>query len=93
MKICLEVKNPGRAAKPAKDNIIIFDGKTWYITTKKDLFEEFELRLAKKEKELNERIAECNIKIAEVNKLKIDVAKQLLDFGEIITDLVSKEDK
>ena len=47
----------------------------------------------KKAKELDAKIAECDKKIAEVDKLKADVAKQLLTFGDIVRDLVSKEDK
>ena len=62
------------------------------MTTKEDLFKEFEKRLNNKEKELNNKIAECNEKIAEVNALKVDVAKQLLSFSNMIEKLITKED-
>ena len=93
MRLALEIKNPGKVIKPSKNDVVIYNGKEWYITTKEDLFKEFEERLSKKEKEINDKIKECNEKIAEINTLKADVAKQLLTFGEIVRDLVSKEDK
>jgi len=93
MKLGLEIKNPKKAIKPTKNDVIVFDGKEWYVTTKEDLFKEFDERLTKKEEEISDKIEECNQKISEMNKLKVNVAKQLLQFGEIITSLVSKEDK
>ena len=86
MRIGLDVRNVKRAIKPSKNDVILFDGKEWYVTTKEDLFKEFEERLSKKEKTLDN-------KIAEVDALKISVAKQLLNFSEIIEGLITKEDK
>lgn len=34
MKIMLEVQNTKKGIKPSKDNIIIYDGDSWYVTTK-----------------------------------------------------------
>lgn len=93
MKIGLDVKNPKKAIKPNKSDLIVYDGKEWYVTTKEELYKDLCERLAQKEKELAAKVAECDEKIAEVNKLKVDVAKQLLEFGEIVTSLVSKEGK
>ena len=93
MKLGLEIKNPKKVIKPSTNDVILYDGKAWYVTTKQDLFKEFEERIAKKEKELDSKIKECNSKIAEVDNLKKDVANQLLTFGEIVRKLVSKEDK
>ena len=93
MKIYLDVKNPGKVVKPTRNDLVIYDGKNWYVTTKDDLLAEFNEKLVKKGKELDAKIAECDKKIAEVDKLKADVAKQLLTFGDIVRDLVSKEDK
>ena len=77
MKIALEIKNMKKAIKPSINDIIIYDGKDWYITTKEELFKEYD-------EKFDEKLAECDHKIAEMNELSVNVAKQLLDFEDII---------
>ena len=84
MEVAFTVKNMSRAIKPKKDDILIYDGKIWYITTKKELFKEYEANF-------DEKIAECNEKIREMNELKAEIARQMLEFGEIIKQVVLKE--
>lgn len=83
MKIELEIKNVPKAIAPTKDNIILYDGKQWYITTKQDLFKEYDERFKAK-------IAACDEKIAEMNQQKADLARQMLEYGQIIRELASK---
>ena len=84
MEVAFEVKNMSRAFKPKQDDILIYDGKTWYITTRKELFKEYETHF-------DEKIAECNEKIREMNETKAEIAQQMLEFGEVIKQVVLKE--
>lgn len=77
MKIALEIKNMKKAIKPSKDSIIIHDGKDWYITTKQDLFREYDDKFQTK-------LDECDEKIAEMNEALVKIAKQILDIEEIV---------
>lgn len=85
MKLGLDIKNPRKAIRPSKDDIIIYDGKQWYVTTKEDLFKEFEERISTKEKELDD-------KIEEMNEFKVKSAKQIATIAQIVEDFI-KEDK
>ena len=91
MKIGLEVKNPKKAIRPSQNDIILYDGKQWYVTTKEELFKAFESRLEKKEKELDNKIAECNAKIAEINELKKQNAEQILEIATAVKEFIAKE--
>lgn len=93
MKIGLDVKNPGKALKPSKGDVMLHDGKQWYVTTKEDLFKEFLLRLETKEKEVDRKLKDCDDKIKEMNEQRKKNAEQLIQLGEIIEGLVAKEDK
>lgn len=85
MKLILDVKNVGKVIKPSKDNLIMYDGKEWYVTTKQDLLKEYNEHFDKK-------IKECDNKIDEMNTLKLDIAKQILDFNDVIkTTILGKE--
>lgn len=92
MKIMLEVQNTKKGIKPSKDNIIIYDGDSWYVTTKADLFKEYDERFSTKLDEYDEKftkkIEECDKKIEEMNAYKKEIAKQLLDIEEIIQKLI-----
>lgn len=88
MKIGLEIKNPKRAIKPHNGDVILYDGKQWYVTTKEELFYELESKLKNKEKELDNKIAECDKKINEMNELKKKNAEQILNIAAIVQKLV-----
>ena len=91
MKLCLEIKNPQKVIKPSKNNVIMYDGKEWYVTTKEELFKELEGRLDNKEKELENKIAECNAKIAEMNEIKKTTAEQILKISKVVREFIAKE--
>lgn len=84
MKLILDIKNNKKAIRPSKDNVILYDGKEWYITTKQDLFKEYEEYFKKK-------IAECEGKIQELDAFKGEIAQQILDLQEIVKVAVLKE--
>ena len=35
MKLILEVKNNKKIINPSRDDILLYDGKEWFVTTKK----------------------------------------------------------
>lgn len=82
MKIVLNVKDK-RAFNPIKNDVIIFDGKEWYITTKEEILKE-SLDL------LNEIRDELNKIIKENSDFKKDVADQILTISEVVRQMYSK---
>ena len=80
MKIGLDVKNISRAIKPKKNDVIIFDGKEWYVTTKKDLFDEYEQKLDEKLKELESLIKDNAIFKKEISGQIVKMSKTIRDF-------------
>ena len=84
--IGLKIKNVSRAFKPEAGDVIIFDGKDWYITTKADLFKEYDERFASK-------IKECDEKIREMDRYQGEISEQLLEYGRIVKTFVEKESK
>lgn len=79
MKTVLDIKNMGGVMKPEKNNVIMYDGKEWYVTTKQDLFKEY-----------NKKIEELEKMIEENKKFKKDVSAQLVEMSEIIKTLLIK---
>lgn len=79
MKVVLEVKNISKVVKPSTNHVMLYDGKQWYITTKQDLFKEYD-----------EKIKELELLKKENEKFKKDVLSQLMKMGEIIKKLYSK---
>lgn len=83
MKVALTVKNSSRVINPIKDDVIIYDGEIWYVTTKDKLLEESNKILAQCKKELE------NMK-KEQAAYKKEVAQQLLQMSQLIESLYSK---
>lgn len=83
MEIAFTVKNMSRGLKPKEDDVLVFDGKIWYITTKQNLFREYDEHFA-------EKIEECNAKIREMNELKAELARQMLEYGQLIREVITK---
>ena len=90
MKLGLEVKNTKKAIRPSKNDVILYNGKEWYVTTKEELFKEFEERLNAKEKELNNKIEECNAKLGEMNEAKKKNAEQILKIAAVVENFVKE---
>lgn len=80
MKTVLDIKNVSKVLKPTQDNVVLFDGKEWYVTTKQSLFKEYDEKIARLEQ------------LEEENKIfKKDVATQLIEMSELIKKLYSKK--
>ncbi len=86
MKIVLEVQNTKKAIKPSKNDIIIYDGQSWYITQKSDLFKEYDDRF-------KEKLQECDEKLESLDKYQKEIAKQMLDMGEILANILNTKEK
>lgn len=84
MKIALEVSNKGKAIRPSTNNVIIYDGKQWYVTTKTELFKEYDEKFTTK-------LEECEEKLAEIKAFQKEIAAQMVEYGEIIKAIVLKE--
>ena len=80
MKIALEVKNNSKIIKPSKNNVIIYDGKQWYVTTKEELFEDFYKVLDKMQDAL-EKLKQENA------SFKSDVSSQILEITNIVENV------
>lgn len=83
MEIAFTVKNTSRALRPNKDDVLIYDGKMWYVTTKQDLFSEYDKKLAK-------LIQEKEQLIEENDNFKKEVARQMLEYGQLIREFITK---
>ena len=81
MKLALDVSTNRKMIKPSTNDVILYNGKTWYVTTKEELFKEYDNHFASK-------IEECNAKIQEMNELKAELARQMLEYGQLIRDVV-----
>lgn len=80
MEVMLDIKNVPKAIKPTKDDVIVFDGKTWYITSKESLFKEAY-------KLIDEAKAELEKMRKENKEFKTKVATQLYEMSELIKKL------
>ena len=81
MQVVLTVKNTHKIIEPIKNNVILYDGKDWYVTTKEKLFEEW-----------TELINQCRQDLANLKQenleFKQDVSQQLLEMTELIHRLL-----
>lgn len=84
MKVALNIKNMKKAIRPANDDVIIFDGKDWYITTKETLFKEYQDKV-------DAKIAEVNAKVAEMEAYKRETSSQIAELAKVIKQFVQME--
>ena len=84
MEIAFTVKNTSRALRPSKDDVLIYDGKMWYVTTKQDLFSEYDKELAK-------LIQEKEQMRIELNDFKAEMARQMLEYGQLIREVITNK--
>lgn len=83
MKIALTVKNSSRVLQPMENDVIIYDGNIWYVTTKENLL-----------KEANELLKEMRTELEKTKKensdFKKQVASQMLEMSKLIEKLYTK---
>ena len=80
MKVVLSVKNTSKIIKPTENDVILYDGEQWYVTTKQKLF-----------KEWTDLLAQTKAKLAELEQqnsdFKREVGIQLSQMTELIQRL------
>lgn len=86
MDVTFKVKNMSKALKPREDDVMLFDGKLWYITTKQALFKEYDKELLKLKTEKEQLLQEYK-------EFKTEIAKQMLEYGKIIQEFVKGAQK
>lgn len=80
MKIGLEVKNSSKIFKPSKGDVIVFDGQSWYVTTKEDIL-----------KEANKTLELANRKLEEIDAYRAEISSQMAELGEIVRRFVQSQ--
>ena len=85
MEIVLTVKNSHKIFKPTKDDVILYDGKIWYVTTKEQLFKEWTDLLKKSNAKLEE--------LEQQNKdFKLEVSRDLKEMSDLIEQLFTNKE-
>lgn len=84
MKVALNIKNMKKAIRPSADDVIIYDGKDWYITTKETLFKEYQDKV-------DTKLAEVNAKVVEMEAYKRETSSQIAELAEVIRQFVQLE--
>ena len=85
VKVALNVKNGSKVFKPSAGDVIIFDGKDWYVTTKHDIFREYEEKVDAKLKEITEQMKRNDEDIVNFKK---DISEQMISMSETIKEFV-----
>lgn len=58
MRVALDIKNLSKLKQPTKNDVMIYDGKEWYVTTKEDILKETNDLLLKCKEELANMVKE-----------------------------------
>lgn len=81
MKIAIDVKNMKKAIRPSSGDVIMFNGNDWYITTKEDLFKEYQ-------EKVDAKLSEVENELLELRRFKTEVSSQLIEMSEVIKSFV-----
>lgn len=79
MRIALDIKNMSKLKRPTANDVIVYDGKEWYITTKSDLL-----------KEANDLLIECQKTLEQCIENFIEFKNQYENDMETFKQDVSK---
>ena len=81
MRVALEIRNLSKLKKPTENDVIVFDGKEWYVTTKEEIL-----------KEANGLLSECKLELASMKKenkeFKQQTSKDILELTETVKKLL-----
>ena len=87
MQVVLDIKNASSLKKPKANQVILYDGDKWYVTTRQALFKEYEDKVDSKLKtieELKEKIEKDNA------EFKKEVSKSVYDISVLVETLYQK---
>lgn len=82
VKVGLNIKNGSKIMKPKEGDVIVFDGKDWYVTTKDDIYKEYQTKVDKK-------IEQVDSKLLEMENYKKDISQQMKTMSEAIKKFVN----
>ena len=81
--VLLNIKNVPKVMKPTENDVIVFNGKEWYITSKESLFAE-----------AYKLVDNCKAELEKIKKensdFKKSVAKQMYDMSTLVEKLYKK---
>ena len=81
MRVALDIKNLSKLKEPSANDVIIYDGKQWYITTKDDIL-----------KEANDLLLECKEELAKTKRenqeFKQQTSKDILELTNTVKKLL-----
>lgn len=84
LKVGLEIKNGSKIFKPQKGDVVIFDGKEWYVTTKDDIFKEYQNKV-------DAKLADVEKELKALRQYKAEVASQIAEMAAVIKQFVELE--
>lgn len=82
VKVGLNIKNGSKIMKPKAGDVIVFDGKDWYVTTKDDIFKEYQ-------EKVDGKLAQVDKKLQQIEKYKADISKDIQTMSETIRKFVN----
>ena len=86
MRIAIDVKTNKKAFHPGKEDLILYDGKQWYVTTKADVFKEYEQKM-------DAKIKEFEALVKEVNDYRAELSEQMIQMSETVKKFVELQQK
>jgi len=84
VKIGLKIKNGSKIFKPKKGDVVIFDGKEWYITTKDDIFAEYQ-------EKVDAKLQEVEQELEAMRQYRGEVSSQIAELGSIVKDFIKSQ--
>ena len=92
VKVGLNIKNGSKVFKPKAGDVVIFDGEDWYITTKDDIFREYQEKmdaeLAKVEAKLAEVTEKLRTELEKNEQFKREVSSQIIEISENVKKFI-----
>lgn len=81
MRIALDIKNLSKIKEPTVNDVIIYDGKKWYVTTKDDIL-----------KETHNLLLECKEELLKLKKenqeFKQQTSKDIIELSDTVKKLL-----
>ena len=90
MKLVLDVKNASALKQPREGQLIIYDGEKWYVTTRQELFKEYETKLDSKLEAMSNLLDELK---NENQEFKNSVSKDIIKISDIVETMYISQGK